>query len=112
MSWSVGVPATPATEFAAAVEAATAPEYFGAGEDQEALKVAQHEQIAAAKRAALAIWRSGVVGATDDPSVYLAASLSGHANAGLGGNDAVNVSVYQTYPPRPEPPRETEEVQG
>lgn len=107
MSWSVGVPATPAADFAAAVEALTLPEPWAQDSDElEAVTAAQGEQLAAAKAAALALWRSGAVGSPE--SGYYGVQLNGHATPGHGAphsfaNDTVGASVWQTYAPAPKP---------
>lgn len=95
MSWSASVGKTPAAEFEAAIDAAEIPatnfsSIAGNGKD-EAL-----EQLAAAKDAAKALFRSGVVGTEGE----FAVSFGGHANPGHAnvpgwGADSVYVNIYR-----------------
>lgn len=88
MSWSTYIGPTAAKDVKASLDVAPLPE--GVSDQVQ-------EQVAVAKKAALAIVKSGAVGGTDK---HFNVSLSGHANpdhepAEGWANDCITVSVAQ-----------------
>lgn len=103
MSWSVSLAPTAAADFETAVTALTLPESYSSGyAEQDVASAAVADQLAAAKTAAVALFRSGAVGSpTAD---YFGANLAGHANPGHApqsgwGNDTISVNVFQADDP-------------
>lgn len=97
MSWNVSLPATPAAEFDAAVDALELPvrEHM----TPDAYGPEAQAQFAAAKAAAKAIAASGALGRGP-----FGCQLNGHANPDHApregwANDTMNVSVYQMVTP-------------
>lgn len=92
MSWSAGVSPTVAKDFIAAVNAAT---YH----DPENMASPEHDvQLAQAKKAVIALFKSGAVGPIDE-GAYIA-NMSGHANADHHprpgyADSSVNVGIQQ-----------------
>jgi len=92
MSWSAGVSPTVAKDFVAAVNAA---QYH----DEEHMASPEHDaQLAAAKKAVIALFKSGAVGPMDK-GAYIA-NMSGHANPDHNprpgyADSSVNVGIQQ-----------------
>jgi hypothetical protein len=103
MSWSIAIPPTYGTEIVKVIEALTLPSYASSGPfAAPAWETAMEEQLDAAKRGALAMLRTGSVGAMD--TGVFAGTLSGHANPEHQptegwANDCVSVYLYQVTDP-------------
>jgi hypothetical protein len=104
MSWNTSVPATKASAFLDAVDAANLPDYPGSETHYNA---EMRDALAAAKAAVKALYESSVLGALSaaGDELYFAASMSGHANPGHvpaagWSNDFISISVSQVDAPK------------
>ncbi|HEX9411988.1 MAG TPA: hypothetical protein VF916_00660 [Ktedonobacterales bacterium] len=94
MSWTISVPAVPASEFEAAVDRAVA-----TGEDSS-----EHAaQIEVAKEMAKRVHRSGALGHGGSVGVTLSGHANAHHEARAGfANDHLSINLYRN-PPEPTP---------
>lgn len=94
MSWSVSTGQQRPADFERAVKDLELPE------DVANWNVDYADALAAAKKAAIALWKSGAVGDPNGESRTYIATLSGHSNPGHAprpgfANDSITVNVAQ-----------------